>query len=111
PMAEQQALYRAGLLHDIGKLGVSNTILDKNGSLTDEERQQVQRHPEYTWEILRRVTAFQDVAWVAARHHERLDGSGYPWHLDAARLDSPARILAVADVFEAITADRPYRKG
>jgi len=110
-VAEQQALFRAGLLHDIGKLGVSNRILDKQGALTEEERQEVERHPEYTWEILRRVGAFQDVAWTAARHHERLDGSGYPWRLNADWLDMPARILAVADVYEALTANRPYRGG
>jgi HD-GYP domain-containing protein (c-di-GMP phosphodiesterase class II) len=104
-------LRRAGLLHDLGKLAVSNRILDKNGPLTEAERAAVQRHPAYTWDILSRVSAFDDIAWTAAIHHERLDGRGYPWGLRAEALDLPARILAAADVYEALTADRPYRRG
>ena len=107
--ATQRRVYRAGLLHDIGKLGVSNSILDKAGRLTASERTAVERHPFFTWEILSRVPAFRDFAWSAALHHERLDGSGYPWHLSGNRLDMTARILCVADVYEALTADRPYR--
>jgi HD-GYP domain-containing protein (c-di-GMP phosphodiesterase class II) len=107
--ATQRRVYRAGLLHDIGKLGVSNSILDKPDRLTDSERTSVERHPFFTWEILSRVPAFKDFAWSAALHHERLDGSGYPWHLSGNRLDITARILCVADVYEALTADRPYR--
>jgi HD-GYP domain-containing protein (c-di-GMP phosphodiesterase class II) len=110
-LATQRRVYRAGLLHDIGKLGVSNSILDKKGALTDTERAAVQRHPFFTWEILSRVPAFRDFAWSAALHHERLDGRGYPWHLSGNRLDMTARILCVADVYEALTADRPYRAG
>lgn len=108
---EQRRLYRAGLLHDIGKLGISNRILDKPGKLTPEERTEIERHPVYTRQILERVTAFQEFAHMAALHHERLDGNGYPWKLGAADLDHPARILAVADVYEALTANRPYRAG
>jgi len=107
----QRRVYRAGLLHDIGKLGVSNAILDKAGALDPDERVAVERHPFHTWEILSRVTAFRDFAWAAALHHERLDGTGYPWRLSGNRLDLTARILGVADVYEALTADRPYRKG
>jgi putative nucleotidyltransferase with HDIG domain len=107
---EERRLVRAGLLHDIGKLGVSNRILDKPGPLTDEERTVVERHPLYTREILERVSAFENLIETAAYHHERLDGSGYPWRLAGAQLDGPARILAVADVYEALTADRPYRE-
>jgi len=104
-------LRRAGLLHDIGKLGVSNRILDKPGKLTAEERVEVERHPVFTWEILLRVPAFADFAWTAALHHEKLDGSGYPWKIDGRGLDMPARVLAVADMYEALVADRPYRAG
>lgn len=104
-------MLRAGLLHDIGKLGVSNRILDKPGRLTDEERLEVQKHPRWTLEILERVQAFSSIASSAARHHERIDGRGYPWALPAGRLDYTARVLAVADVYEALTADRPYRVG
>jgi len=111
PAEEQRRLYRAGLLHDIGKLGISNRILDKPGKLTPEERTEIERHPVYTREILARVATFQEFAHMAALHHERLDGNGYPWKLGADALDHPARILAVADVYEALTADRPYRAG
>jgi putative nucleotidyltransferase with HDIG domain len=104
-------LRRAGLLHDIGKVGVSNRILDKNGPLDIEERLAVERHPVFTWEILRRVSIFRDFARQAALHHEKLDGSGYPWNLGGDELDAPSRVLAVADIFEALTAERPYRPG
>lgn len=106
---EQRRLYRAGLLHDIGKLGVSNMILDKPGKLEAWERQEVERHPMHSLAILMRVTTFGDLAWTASVHHEALDGSGYPWKLTAKQLDSAARTLAVADVYDALTADRPYR--
>jgi putative nucleotidyltransferase with HDIG domain len=106
-----RSIYRAGLLHDIGKLGVSNTILDKAAPLTADEREAMAQHPRLTWSILRRVNAFKDFAWTAALHHERLDGSGYPWALRADDLELEARILAVADVWEALTARRPYRDG
>jgi putative nucleotidyltransferase with HDIG domain len=102
-------LYRAGLLHDIGKLGVSNRILDKQGSLDDAEWREVREHPRTSLEILRRVTALSNVARLAALHHERLDGSGYYRGLDASQLDLSARVLAVADVAEALSAERPYR--
>ncbi len=104
-------LSRAGLLHDIGKLGVSNSILDKNGPLLDDERTLMQAHPVHTWEILRRVRVFSDFAKMASLHHEKLDGTGYPWKVPAEGLDLQARILVVADIFEALTADRPYRLG
>ena len=106
---QARRLYRAGLLHDIGKLGISNRILDKPGKLTDGEFAAVRAHPRHTLEILRHVDAFADVAKLAAFHHERLDGRGYPWGLRGDDLDEECRILAVADVFEALTASRPYR--
>ncbi len=104
-------ILRAGLLHDIGKLGVSNRILDKPGRLTDEEREEIKLHPRWTWQILERVSAFQHFATSAAHHHERIDGRGYPWGVNSHRLDFMARTLAIADVYEALTADRPYRQG
>jgi HD-GYP domain-containing protein (c-di-GMP phosphodiesterase class II) len=103
-------LRRGGLLHDIGKLGVSSRILDKPGPLTLRERAQVQRHPAYGWQIMKRVRAFEAFAWQAVLHHERLDGEGYPWGVDASELEPAARIFSVADVFEALTAKRPYRE-
>jgi HD-GYP domain-containing protein (c-di-GMP phosphodiesterase class II) len=107
----QRRLYRAGLLHDIGKLGVSNRILDKAGSLTTAEWNEVRQHPKYTLSILSPVSAFGDFAWTAALHHEKLDGSGYPWGLRAPQLDLSARVLAVVDIYDALTSDRPYRPG
>ncbi|MDQ2730318.1 MAG: HD domain-containing protein [Armatimonadota bacterium] len=107
---EQQAMIRrAALLHDIGKLGVPNAILDKPGKLTAEEWAVVRKHPEHTQSILERSSAFSGFASVAAAHHERLDGSGYPFGLRAGHLSLDARIIAVADVYDALSAERPYR--
>lgn len=102
-------LNRAALLHDIGKLGVSNTILDKPDALTASEWELMRRHPEHTKVILDRVAGFRGIAGVAASHHERLDGSGYHRGLTGRELSLDARILAVADVAEALSAARPYR--
>ena len=102
-------LYRAGLLHDIGKLGIPNTILDKPGKLDDEEFARIRLHPAFTESILAGIPAFAGFATIAAAHHERLDGRGYHRGIPAGDLPLAARILAAADVFEAMTADRPYR--
>ncbi|CAN5394859.1 HD domain-containing protein [soil metagenome] len=109
--AEQRRIYRAGLLHDIGKLGISNTILDKNGPMTPEERTLMEMHPRFSLQILERVTAFRRFAWTAALHHEKLDGTGYPFGAASDALDLPARILVVCDIYDALTSDRPYRNG
>ena len=106
---ELRDLRRAALLHDIGKLGVSNLILDKPGKLDAEEWVQMRRHPALTVKILERVGAFRDLAATAGAHHERLDGGGYHLGLTGDQLNRDARILAVADVCEALTAERPYR--
>ncbi|HSM36331.1 MAG TPA: HD domain-containing phosphohydrolase [Longimicrobiales bacterium] len=106
---ELRDLRRGGLLHDIGELGVSSRILDKPGALTRQERTAIERHPAYGWRILKRVRAFRSFAWEAVLHHERLDGGGYPWGIDASELGLATRILSAADVFEALTARRPYR--
>ena len=100
---------RAGLLHDIGKLGVPNMILDKPSRLEPSEFEVIRRHPELTLRILEPVPAFAAVAELAACHHERLDGRGYFRGLTEPELTMGARIVAVADVYEALTADRPYR--
>ncbi len=105
----RRILLRAGLLHDIGKLAVSNHILDKPGKLTDEEFRAIKTHPVHTLRILERAPCFAELADLAANHHEKLDGSGYPRSLHAGDLDLPMRVLAVADIYEALTADRPYR--
>lgn len=105
----RQTLFLAGLLHDIGKLGVSSRILDKPGKLTDDEFREMQRHPAFTGEILSRVQGFAGFAAMAAAHHERLDGTGYHAGLAGAALCRSSRILAVADMAEALSAARPYR--
>ena len=106
---DKRQLRRAALMHDIGKLSVSNEILEKPGKLTAEEWRAVKDHPYYTYEILKRIPAFKSFSSDAAAHHERLDGSGYWRELSAPDLSMPARILAVADVFDALRAKRPYR--
>jgi putative nucleotidyltransferase with HDIG domain len=97
------------LLHDLGKLGVPNTILDKPASLAPEEWAVIKRHPQLSREILQQIELFAAVAEIAACHHERLDGKGYFRGLSAESLGLSARIVAVADVFEAMTSARPYR--
>ena len=109
PPARVQLVRRAALLHDIGKLGVSNTILDKPGGLTAEERARIETHPGKSREILQRVNAFHDLAVIAGEHHERLDGTGYPNRLIAHKMCLESRILAVADFFGALSEERPYR--
>jgi putative nucleotidyltransferase with HDIG domain len=102
-------LRRAALLHDIGKLAISNRILDKPGGLSAAEETLVRRHPLVTAQILERVPGFRQLAPLASAHHERLDGGGYPRGLTGPDLDMPMRVLAVADVYEAVTSERPYR--
>jgi putative nucleotidyltransferase with HDIG domain len=102
-------LKRAALLHDIGKLGVSNSILDKPGKLDDAEWVAMRRHAAETERILSQISVFKKMAPVAAAHHERLDGKGYPNNLAGDDISLESRILAVADIFDALTADRPYR--
>jgi len=102
-------LKRAALLHDIGKLGVSNSILDKPGKLDEGEWAQLRQHAVFSEIILSRVAAFRSMAPIAAAHHERIDGKGYPKGLKGDEIALESRILAVADIFDALTADRPYR--
>ncbi len=102
-------LRRVGLLHDVGKLAVSNRILDKPGRLTDAEFARIKEHPLFTQWVLERVSCFEGLAAIGGAHHERLDGGGYPRGLRAGELTLPMRVLAVADVYEALTAERPYR--
>jgi HD-GYP domain-containing protein (c-di-GMP phosphodiesterase class II) len=107
---ELSALRRAALVHDVGKLAISNRILDKPGRLTEFEFAIVRGHPAMTRRILERVPGFAGIAATAAAHHERLDGSGYPDGLTGEELTAPMRLLAVADVYEALTSERPYRR-
>ncbi|KAA3654159.1 MAG: HD-GYP domain-containing protein [Proteobacteria bacterium] len=102
-------LRRGALLHDVGKLGVSNTILDKPGKLDEAEWSAVKMHAAHTETILMRIPAFEALARVSAAHHERLDGGGYPRGLSAGQIAIETRIITTADIFDAITAERPYR--
>lgn len=110
-LSEEQIteLRRAALLHDIGMLGIPNSIMDKEGPLTEQQWDAVRQHPGHSHELLRRVRGFHDVARIARDHHERLDGSGYPQGLHAEEIDLPTRILSVADVYDAICSPRAYR--
>jgi putative nucleotidyltransferase with HDIG domain len=107
--ANRVRLRRAGLLHDIGKLGVPNRILDKPGKLEPDEWAVIQRHAYWSEQILERVPVFREFARDAGSHHERLDGKGYHRGVKGDRLSTDARILAVADRIDALSADRPYR--
>ena len=101
----------AGLLHDLGKLSVPNDILEKNGKLDNEEFNVIRKHSYYTYAALSKIGGLEDITTWAAYHHERPDGSGYPFHVNGGDFPKLARIMAVADVFAALTEDRPYRAG
>ncbi len=103
-------LSRAALLHDIGKLGVSNLILDKPDQLSSEEFLNIQSHPTKGENILSRIKPFTPLVPLIASHHERIDGKGYPQGIPAGQLDFEVRLLTVADQFEALTSQRPYRQ-
>lgn len=109
PELRRRWLKRGALLHDVGKLGVSNTILDKPGKLDAAEWTAVQSHAAYTEAILGRISNFDELARVSAAHHERLDGGGYPRGIKDVDIAIETRIITTADIFDAITAERPYR--
>lgn len=107
--ARRRRLKRAALLHDIGKLGVSNQILDKPDRLDEAEWAAIRHHPALGEKILSRIAAFEELSVIAGAHHERLDGRGYPRGLRAEAIGLDTRIVTVADIFDALTAERPYR--
>jgi putative nucleotidyltransferase with HDIG domain len=108
---ELGVLHRAALLHDIGKIGVSSGILNKNEGLTTEEFRLIEEHPRIGARILEPIAAYAEVIPIVLQHHERYDGSGYPAGLSGNAIVFGARIVAVADVFDALISDRPYRSG
>jgi HD-GYP domain-containing protein (c-di-GMP phosphodiesterase class II) len=110
PGERVERIRAAGVLHDIGKLGVADAVLQKPGPLTDDEWADMRRHPELGARILDHANLRDISGWVLA-HHERLDGRGYPHGLAGEAIPLEARVLAVADAYEAMTADRPYRAG
>jgi HD-GYP domain-containing protein (c-di-GMP phosphodiesterase class II) len=101
----------AGYLHDLGKLGISNKLIEKPGKLDANELSMMKTHSYMTFEILSQIEGMSDIANWASSHHERLDGSGYPFHKVAQDLPLGARVLCVADVYTALTENRPYRSG
>lgn len=109
PYSEKEVA-QAGLLHDIGKIGISERILTKPGSLTDEEYQIIKSHPEKGAQILEPLVMFKKSAAAVRHHHERYDGKGYPDGLAGEEIPLLARVIAVSDAFDAMTSDRPYRK-
>lgn len=109
--SDARQLELAGLYHDLGKLGVPNLVLDKPGRLSPDEFRVVQRHPALTYEILAPLAPLRPTAVVASAHHERLDGSGYHQGLRGSELPEGAMLVAMADVFDALTSPRPYKPG
>jgi len=109
--ADRDTIYLAGLLHDIGKIGIDDQLLNKPGQLTPEEYEQIKLHPQLGYEILKGVRQLDKVLPMVLHHHEAWDGSGYPHGLEATETPRMARIMAVADAFDAMSSDRPYRKG
>lgn len=105
----RRRLKRAALLHDIGKMGVSNHIHDKPPKLDMSEWAAIRHHPALGEIILSRIDAFREFSRIAGSHHERLDGKGYPRGLKGDAIDLDTRIVTTADIFDALTAERPYR--
>ncbi len=108
---ERGDLKTAALLHDIGKIGISDFILGKQGALNDEEREVIKNHPQKGYEILRPLRQFEPILPAILHHHEHYDGSGYPSGLAGEQIPLYARIIAVADTYDAILTTRPYRTG
>ncbi len=105
----QNKMYIAALLHDIGKLVVSNDILDKPDKLDDSERFEINKHTYYTRWILNQIDGFEDITDVASNHHEKLNGQGYPLKLEANKIGELDRIMTICDIYQALTEERPYR--
>ena len=101
----------AALLHDIGKVGVPDAILKKQGPLSAEERALINRHPEYSWSILRLFPGLEQASLYALHHHESVDGSGYPGGLKESDIPLVSRIICVIDAYDAMVSNRCYRKG
>ncbi len=111
PEADFYQIEVAALLHDIGKIGVPDSILKKEGKLTDEERELMNKHPEYSWSILRLFAGLDKASLYALHHHESYDGRGYPGGLKGSEIPIGSRIVSVIDAYDAMVSNRCYRKG
>ena len=111
PHEDTEQIVLAASLHDIGKIGVPDNVLLKKGSLTDEEFEWIRKHPEYGWSAVRNVDSFHHASLLVLHHHERWDGRGYPGNLRGSDIPLGSRIIAVADSYDALTTNRPYRDG
>jgi HD-GYP domain-containing protein (c-di-GMP phosphodiesterase class II) len=106
---QQQLAHLCGLVHDIGKIGLPAGLLEKSGALTLDERRQMEEHPVIGERILANVDSYAEIARIVRHHHERVDGNGYPDRLIGDEIPLISRIIAVADAYDAMTSDRPYR--
>ena len=106
---EQEDIYYAGLLHDIGKIGIPEEIINKTSRLTDEEYEVIKTHPVIGGNILKNISEISDISLGAKWHHERYDGRGYPDRLQGENIPEVARIIGVADAYDAMTSKRSYR--
>ena len=104
-----EEIYCAGLIHDVGKLGIDNQIINKNGKLSNEEYEEIKKHPLMGYEILKNISIRGNFAYGAKWHHERMDGQGYPDGISGDEIPLIARIIAVADAYDAMTSRRAYR--
>jgi HD-GYP domain-containing protein (c-di-GMP phosphodiesterase class II) len=103
-------LYCGALLHDVGKIGVPDSVLHKAGPLTADEQAAMHRHPEIGYRIISHIGYLSKAAGIIRAHHEHFDGTGYPFGLKGAEIPLGARVFAVADTLDALTVERPYRK-
>jgi HD-GYP domain-containing protein (c-di-GMP phosphodiesterase class II) len=107
----QRDVETAALLHDIGKVGIPDSVLNKPGRLTEDELKTMQKHPEFGWSILRLLPGFERVSLFVLHHHERVDGKGYPAGLQGPQIPLGSRIIFAMDAFDAMVSSRVYRKG
>ncbi|MGB2664084.1 MAG: HD-GYP domain-containing protein [Candidatus Acidiferrum sp.] len=111
PEGRMADLEMGALLHDIGKIGVPDNILNKPGRLTPEEYEVVKRHPEFGWTVIRKLPGLEQTSLYVLHHHENFDGTGYPARLKGSEIPIGSRIVSVIDAFDAMVSSRPYRNG